>query len=139
MTWLAFRNRLPTQDSLGYLHIINRCDLCKGDLETMPHLFFLCPFTCRIWGKIREWLGMENQMTTLRSSVKWIIKKCKGSTLKAKAVRIAFCAAAYHIWRARNACRFDDCLKTEDEVIAKIKHVVYKILFSLYPHDLIKF
>ncbi|CAH9069061.1 unnamed protein product [Cuscuta epithymum] len=47
--WLALRNRLPTQDNLGYLHIVN---CCKGGLETTPHLFFRCHYTCRVCEKI---------------------------------------------------------------------------------------
>ncbi|CAH9071106.1 unnamed protein product [Cuscuta epithymum] len=137
--WLALRNRLPTQDSLGYLYIVNRCDLCKGGLETIPHLFFCCPFACRVWDKIRAWVGFGNQMNTLLSAIKWISKKRKGSTLKAKAGRLAFCATVYHIWQARNNARFDEGMKSEDDVVAKIKHVVYKILYSIYPHDLVKF
>ncbi|CAH9110833.1 unnamed protein product [Cuscuta europaea] len=81
--WLALRNLLPTQDSLGYLHIVNRCDLCKGGLETIPHLFFLRPFTCRVWQHIRNWMGLRHEMTTLLSAVKWIMKTHRGSTLKA--------------------------------------------------------
>ncbi|CAH9100586.1 unnamed protein product [Cuscuta epithymum] len=137
--WLALRNRLPTQDSLGYLHIVNRCDLCKGGLETIPHLFFLCPFTCRVWQHIRSWMGLKHDMTTLLSAIKWIMKTHKGSRMKAKAVRLAFCAAVYYIWHARNACRFDGSTKKEEEIIAKIKHVVYKIIYSIYPHDFISF
>ncbi|CAH9076372.1 unnamed protein product [Cuscuta epithymum] len=137
--WLALRNRLPTQDSLGYLHIVNRCDLCKGGLETIPHLFFQCPFSCRVWDRIKAWIGLGHQMTTLLSAIKWITKTHKGATLKAKTGRLAFCAVAYYIWQARNEMRFDEGKKTEDDVVAKIKHVVYKILFSIYPHDLIKF
>ncbi|CAH9148298.1 unnamed protein product [Cuscuta epithymum] len=90
--WLALRNRLPTQDSLGYLHIVNRCDLCKGGLETIPHLFFRCPFTCRVWQQVRNWIGMRHDMTTLLSAIKWITKSNRGSTLKAKAARTAFVA-----------------------------------------------
>ncbi|CAH9115366.1 unnamed protein product [Cuscuta europaea] len=137
--WLAFRNRLPTQDNLEYLHIVNRCDLCKGGLETMPHLFFVCPFSCRIWEQVKNWLGLRHHMTTIWSSVKWILKEHKGSKLKGKAVRIAFCATLYHIWQARNANRFDGNCRKEDELIAKIKHVVYKILFNIYPREMIKF
>ncbi|CAH9133061.1 unnamed protein product [Cuscuta epithymum] len=137
--WLALRNRLPTQDNLSYLHIVNRCDLCKGGLETMPHLFFLCPYTCRVWEHIKDWLGLTREMSTLNSSVKWILKNHKGSKIKGKAARIAFCATVYYLWHARNANRFDEADVKEEETIAKIKHVVYKILFSIYPHDLVKF
>ncbi|CAH9147761.1 unnamed protein product [Cuscuta epithymum] len=137
--WLALRNRLPTQDNLGYLYIVNRCDMCKGGLETIPHLFFQCLFAGRVWTQIRNWMGFGHQMTTLLSSIKWIMKEHKGSRLKAKAARLAFCATVYYVWRARNACRFDGSMPKEEEIVVKIKHVVYKILYSLYPHDLIGF
>ncbi|CAH9084953.1 unnamed protein product [Cuscuta europaea] len=137
--WLALRNRLPTQDSLGYLHIVNRCDLCKDGLETIPHLFFLCPFTCRVWQHIRIWMRLGRDMTTLLSAVKWIMKTHRGSTLKAKAARLAFCATIYYIWHGRNEIRFEGGSKTEGDIIAKIKHVVYKVLYNLYPHELINF
>ncbi|CAH9085418.1 unnamed protein product [Cuscuta europaea] len=137
--WLALRNRLPTQDSLGYLYIVNRCDLCQGGLETIPHLFFLCPFTCRVWHHVRSWMGLRHEMSTLLSSIKWIKKTHKGSTLKAKAARIAFCATVYYIWHARNEGRFDGKMKKEEEVVAKIKHVMYKVLYNIYPHELITF
>ncbi|CAH9071145.1 unnamed protein product [Cuscuta europaea] len=137
--WLAFRNRLPTQDNLSYLNMVNWCDLCKGSLETTPHLFFVCSFVCSIWTKIRDWIGITKQMTTLEKAIKWIRKDHEGALIKSKAVRLAFCATIYWVWHTRNAYRFDDITKTEDDVVAKIKHVVYKILYNIYPYDLITF
>ncbi|CAH9082499.1 unnamed protein product [Cuscuta epithymum] len=102
-------------------------------------MFFLCPFTCRVWERVQAWIGVGHQMTTLLGAIKWISKMHKGATVKAKAGRLAFCATTYYIWQARNETRFDEGKKTEEDVVAKIKHVVYKILFSIYPHDLIKF
>ncbi|CAH9131358.1 unnamed protein product, partial [Cuscuta epithymum] len=84
-------------------------------------------------------MGLRHEMTTMLSAVKWITKTHKGSKLKAKAARIAFCATVYYIWHARNVIRFDDGKKTEEDIIMKIKHVVYRILFSIYPHELVYF
>ncbi|CAH9094512.1 unnamed protein product [Cuscuta epithymum] len=137
--WLAFRNRLPTQDNLAYLYMVNRCDLCKGGLETIPHLFFLCSFACRVWTRIRDWIGIKRQMTTLEKAVKWIRTEHRGALMKSKAIRLAFCATIYWLWHTRNASRFEDTMKTEEDVVAKIKHVVYKILYNMYPYELINF
>ncbi|CAH9085405.1 unnamed protein product [Cuscuta europaea] len=103
-----------------------------------------CPPDCKpdvgqVWSKVRAWIGMPRQMTTLDSSVKWIKKDHAGAGVKAKAARIAFIYTIYWIWRVRNATRFDDAKAHEEEVFARIQYMVYKILFSIYPHELIMF
>ncbi|CAH9133447.1 unnamed protein product [Cuscuta epithymum] len=82
-------------------------------------------------------MGFGHQMNTLLSVIKWISKSRKGENLKAKAARLAFCAAAYYIWHARNSVRFDEGKNSEDDVVAKVKHMVYKILYSIYPYEMI--
>ncbi|CAH9073233.1 unnamed protein product [Cuscuta europaea] len=84
-------------------------------------------------------MRLGHDMTTLLSAVKWIMKTHRGSTPKAKAARLAFCATVYYIWHGRNEIRFEGGSKTEGDIIAKIKHVVYKVLYNLYPHELINF
>ncbi|CAH9111778.1 unnamed protein product [Cuscuta europaea] len=46
--WLAFRNRLATFDNLHRLDVVNICPFCKGGPETVPRLFFACPFAGNI-------------------------------------------------------------------------------------------
>ncbi|CAH9067604.1 unnamed protein product [Cuscuta epithymum] len=76
-------------------------------------------------------MGLGHEMTTLLSSIKWITKTHKGSTLKAKAARLAFCASVYYIWHTRNENLFDDGTKTEDNVIAKVKHMLIGVFGAL--------
>ncbi len=139
IAWLAFRNRLATYDNLSRLDVINTCPFCKGEPKTVPHLFFGCKFTGTVWSKLRAWIGMPREMSTLESSVKWIRKDHAGVGIKAKALRIAFIYTIYWLWRVRNATRFDDKKTHEEDVFARIQYMVYKILYSIYPHELITF
>ncbi|CAH9122317.1 unnamed protein product [Cuscuta epithymum] len=59
--------------------------------------------------------------------------------VQAKASRIVFCFSIYWIRSTRNATRFDGLAPKEEDVFAKIKYIVYKILYSLYLHDLVVF
>ncbi|CAH9125273.1 unnamed protein product [Cuscuta epithymum] len=84
---------------------------------------------------VNEWLGMPRLMGTLASSVKWIKKERSGANVQAKASRIALYFSIYWIWRVRNAATFDGVTPKEDDVFARIKYIVYKVLYSIYPYD----
>ncbi|CAH9145483.1 unnamed protein product [Cuscuta epithymum] len=137
VTWLAFRNRLATCDNLHRLDVDNTCVLCKGGPETVPHLYFECFFSGKVWAMMKAWIGIPRMMGTLASAVKWIKKERSGASVRAKAARIAFSCTIYSLWRVRNAARFDDFLPKEEEVFARIQYVVYKILYCIYPYDLV--
>ncbi|CAH9089943.1 unnamed protein product [Cuscuta europaea] len=138
-TWLTFRNRLATCDNLHRLDVVNICVMCKGGPETASHLYFECPFSGKIWSLVKNWIDMPRLMGTLSSSVKWIKKERSGATIKAKATRIAFCFSVYHIWRTRNAIKFDGTSPKVEDVFARIKYIVYKVLYSIYSHELVVF
>ncbi|CAH9050033.1 unnamed protein product [Cuscuta europaea] len=137
--WLAYRNRLPTYDNLVYLNVANICPFCKGEPETVPHLFFECSCTGQLWRNVKDWLGISRQMTSLRSAIKWMQRECKGVHIRAKATRIAFSYTIYWIWRTRNAIRFDGATLKLEDMLAKIKFMMYKVLYSLYPYHMITF
>ncbi|CAH9074929.1 unnamed protein product [Cuscuta europaea] len=137
MVWLAFRNRLATFDNLRRLDVVNICPFCKGGPESVPHLFFACVFAGNVWQKVKRWLQLPRRMGTLHSSLNWIKKERQGSGIKAKAARIAFCYTVYWIWRTRNATCFDGLTPREDDVFARIQYITYKILYSIYPFELV--
>ncbi|GAA0160764.1 hypothetical protein LIER_17244 [Lithospermum erythrorhizon] len=77
--WLSCRKRLATRDSLSFMNLDDvTCVFCRNADETLPHLFFSCPFTSAIWSTLRSWLGIRRQMTTLESAIKWIKKEHDG-------------------------------------------------------------
>jgi hypothetical protein len=58
--WLAIRNRLWTSDWLERRGWDNcgLCPLCNQHNETAAHLFSHYRYTKRLWGMIRDWLGL---------------------------------------------------------------------------------
>ncbi|KAG9156207.1 hypothetical protein Leryth_021617 [Lithospermum erythrorhizon] len=60
--------------------------------ESCAHLFFACPFSLAIWNHIRTWLGIQRQMSTLESAIKWIKKNRRAR---------ACVLLALHVWCTR--------------------------------------
>ncbi|CAH9083664.1 unnamed protein product [Cuscuta europaea] len=139
ITWLAFRGRLATYDSLGFLDVINICPFCKGGPETVSHLYFECSFTGQVWNMIRDWLGITRQMNTLSSAVKWMKKEHNGANVKAKAVKLSFCYTIYWTWRMRNMICFEKTTTTVIDMVKHIKFMVYKVLYYMYPIERVTF
>ncbi|KAI5667098.1 hypothetical protein M9H77_16951 [Catharanthus roseus] len=48
--------------------------------EDLPHLFFACSFIADVWNNIKRWAGLRRSMTTIRSSLKWLMKESRGSS-----------------------------------------------------------
>jgi len=95
--WLAARKRLPTKDRLSFLHVEGSCVLCVGNMESEAHLFFQCPFSSLLWRRIRDWLGISREMSTISSALKWIKKEARGSSVRAKAIKVGLACTVYHI------------------------------------------
>jgi hypothetical protein len=78
------------------------CVLCFCLAETCDHLFFLCPFTHKIWNKVFEWLGVVNLVQNVGcvhfTSFSELLKPCR---LK-KVRHLIWCATTWCIWSLRN-------------------------------------
>jgi hypothetical protein len=59
--WLALQNRLWTNDRLEKRGWPNgrHCKLCNQAFETVNHLLVNCRFTIRLWGLLKDWLGLQ--------------------------------------------------------------------------------
>ncbi|CAI9106245.1 OLC1v1005360C1 [Oldenlandia corymbosa var. corymbosa] len=67
--WLIWKGKLWTRDRLMQYNISvqdENCCLCTGQKETIEHLFFLCPFSSELIGKMKNWLGIRNLATNMR-------------------------------------------------------------------------
>ncbi|CAH9135532.1 unnamed protein product, partial [Cuscuta epithymum] len=105
-------------------------------LETIEHLFFNCCDTGLVWRDICAWVGMKRAGFTLSSVVKCCKKDFGGARLRSKAVTLAFCATIHTIWKARNENIFP---LTDQGLTMQIKVATYKILYRLYPPEMIDF
>ncbi|KAL0305326.1 UNVERIFIED_CONTAM: hypothetical protein Sangu_3037200 [Sesamum angustifolium] len=131
--------RLSTRDRLMFLQEDSSCSLCINMQETAKHLFFECPFSNFVWTNIRQWLGIRRHMSTLLSAVKWLIKEKTRSSVQNKARLIALACTVYSLWRHRNEVIFEGKTPCPEELVISIKITVYRILLSLFPHELITY
>lgn len=134
--WLSLRGRLYTKNKW----IVNqdrKCSLCKTSTETIEHLFFCCTFVRAVWAKVRCWLGINREMTTLLSVIKRIKKDFRGALIKSKVVVIALASTVYFIWKMRNEATFTNKATDVSFVFSTIQYNVYSIIYSLYPVEVV--
>ncbi|XP_042041211.1 uncharacterized protein LOC121786644 [Salvia splendens] len=106
--WFRPRGRLYTRNHLHFLENLDpTCQLCRWEEEPADHLFFKCPKTWAVWGKIMPWLGIARRLTTIRSVIKWARRQIRGSQIVQMAIRIALMASVAIIWRTWNKVIFD--------------------------------
>ncbi|KAL0317542.1 UNVERIFIED_CONTAM: hypothetical protein Sangu_2168500 [Sesamum angustifolium] len=129
--------RLSTRDRLMFLQEDSSCSLCINTQETAKHLFFECPFSNFVWTNIRQWLGINRRMSTLLSAVKWLIKEKMRSSVQNKARLIALACTVYSLWRHRNEVIFEGKTPCPEGLVISIRITVYRILLTLFPHELI--
>jgi hypothetical protein len=124
--WLLTQKRIWTADRLQKRGWPNcgLCPLCKQTTESIDHLFVGCRFTLRIWGYIREWLGipniLPNQWTGLPIKT-WWDKMTSGSTPNRKAIASLTLLVTWEVWNERNARVFRNNHSPSMVVLDRIK------------------
>ncbi|KAI5683565.1 hypothetical protein M9H77_04793 [Catharanthus roseus] len=107
LLWLAVLDRHPTKDRLLFLDIDKSCNLCSRQEENLSHLFFACPFAADIWKSIKEWAGLRRDMSTISSSLKWLLKENRWISWKSTWRKLCFAATLYYVWKCRNCVIFE--------------------------------
>ncbi|XP_074265795.1 uncharacterized protein LOC141588241 [Silene latifolia] len=131
---LAVQDCLPTIDNLNRrgLVIINRCPLCEAALENRNHLFFLCPFSARLWKSISCWLKLGTVSCSLSRIITWYKSHVRGKNSWKRACRCALLAAIYTLWQERNSRIFNGGRKSIGQLFSEVKFVVYNRLLHIH-------
>jgi hypothetical protein len=78
--WLLLNGSICTKGFLAERRIINYeealCPLCCKEIETIHHLFHLCPTLWSLWGRLFSWFGcvdccQKTQIITFRNGPAW--------------------------------------------------------------------
>jgi hypothetical protein len=124
--WRLLQNKLATRDELSNRGIIldpvhKTCVLCFCLAETCDHLFFLCPFTHKIWTMVGEWLGVANFMQNVGCAhFTNFGALLKPGRLK-KVRHLIWCATTWCIWSLRNNIIFRGSSFSIDGLMDNIK------------------
>lgn len=113
-----------------------RCVFCKSQNESISHLLFRCTFVNSVWRRVRSWLKINKNMSTLQSCVKWI-KEHRGALVRSKEIILAFAATIYTVWNTRNKLMFVGVPAVSDDILLTVKAHVYTVLYNLYPFEVV--
>ena len=102
-SWLFMLNRNPTMDRLVSwgIDLENCCLLCGNSPESRDHLFFLCPYSVRVWENAIGVLGFINPPVQWELVLHWL------SSVSTNPARLAAILQLWHgsiyvIWQERN-------------------------------------
>ncbi|PWA41098.1 hypothetical protein CTI12_AA559960 [Artemisia annua] len=125
LCWQVLSGKLPTRALLSRIGVISEnhheCPLCKGNVETIDHLFVHCKISLSIWWALVEGWGcmwvIPRSITDL--FVWW---KDMAKVIKCKEVWfMAFFSVLWHIWEARNKAVFSEKEVTSSQIIDLVK------------------
>ncbi|XP_074315598.1 uncharacterized protein LOC141651801 [Silene latifolia] len=126
---LVMENKLPTIDNLVHrgLHLINICVLCCQHSEDIHHLFFLCPFSSKVWIYMAAWLQTTSS-TSLDHVISWFQDHIRGCSLLSGRKRAGLMATIYFLWKERNSRIFRGISSNPESLSFHIQFVVVKRL-----------
>ncbi|GAV74772.1 zf-RVT domain-containing protein [Cephalotus follicularis] len=124
--WLAMRRAHRTRDKLLALEVINSasCVFNCGEVESLEHLFFHCPFSHNIWRVVLATCNILRPISQWMDEVQWMLDHARGHMFPALVRKLAFAASIYHIWLERNRRCFKNEFMPVQEIIDRIKHDV---------------
>ena len=79
-------------------------------------------------------MGFSRALTTLKATVKWIIKEARGTGVQAVAKKTGLACTVYCIWKYRNARMFEGQVSYPNCIIRDIKIQVYMVLRETFPN-----
>ncbi|XP_074315346.1 uncharacterized protein LOC141651538 [Silene latifolia] len=123
---LAAQGKLATVDNLQLrgFQLVNRCSLCKQDLETHQHLFFRCSFSLAAWTALQQWQHLSVRNSDLIENMKWSYASSSQVGWAASWFRTTLAAAIYGIWMERNGRIFKHQECTVQTVVTRVKYIV---------------
>ncbi|GKA59909.1 RNA-directed DNA polymerase, eukaryota, reverse transcriptase zinc-binding domain protein [Tanacetum coccineum] len=78
-----------------------KCSLCQCCMDSIEHLFFMCPYTNAVWGKIQKMLNVQLSYVW-HIIVDELIGLPNNKNVWSIVRRLVFGAAVYFIWQERN-------------------------------------
>ncbi|RVW63727.1 hypothetical protein CK203_052776 [Vitis vinifera] len=121
LAWLVAHGKVNTNDKLQlrrpYKALCPQwCILCKGNGESIDHLFLHCPVTIGLWHRLFNLVGL---IWVLQGALRtcWLLLLKLGNSLRGKTRwQIACLTLIWMVWQERNNRIFEDKGRTEEMV-----------------------
>ncbi|KAJ9542319.1 hypothetical protein OSB04_028825 [Centaurea solstitialis] len=119
--WLAFLDRLPTQDRLVAWSSNTEmlvCSLCKEVMDSRDHLFFQCHFSRVVWRLIRDDLGNTRDGDWSLIVQDLIHRRWNPGEVHKKCL---FVGGIYYIWQERNRRLFEGRKRDPSQLVRDLR------------------
>lgn len=126
--WRCFRKRIAVKEvilSMGINSTSTQCDVCKGNSESINHIFVDCPSAEQVWSKVKAWWGLNRNFGDCLVSVfEWLMTGAK-SRLHEKILQLVGFASIHMLWKNRNECVFENKSRSPEELFVRIQNDVF--------------
>ncbi|RVX09397.1 GTP-binding protein TypA/BipA-like [Vitis vinifera] len=122
LAWLVAHGKVNTNDKLQlrrpYKALCPQwCILCKGNGESIDHIFLHCPVTIGLWHRLFNLVGLVWVPLGSLEDMLVITFKGLGNSLRGKTLwQIACLTSIWMVWQERNNRIFEDKGRTEEMV-----------------------
>ncbi|RVW53835.1 hypothetical protein CK203_088568 [Vitis vinifera] len=122
LAWLVAHGKVNTNDKLQLRRPYKAlspqwCILCKGNGESIDHLFLHCPVTIGLWHRLFNLVGLIWVPPRSLEDMLVISFKGLGNSLRGKTLwQIACLTLIWMVWQERNNRIFEDKGRTEEMV-----------------------
>ncbi|GKA31569.1 reverse transcriptase zinc-binding domain-containing protein [Tanacetum coccineum] len=125
VVWMALQNKLMTQENIAKWKDDDgmKCSLCQCCMDSLEHLFFMCPYTNAVWGEIQKMLNVQLSYVW-HIIVDELIGLPNNKNVWSIVRRLVFGAAVYFIWQERNRRMFQNEKREVKNVVEIIKETV---------------
>ncbi|RVX09324.1 LINE-1 retrotransposable element ORF2 protein [Vitis vinifera] len=120
LAWIVAHGKVNTNDKLQlrrpYKSLCPQwCILCKGNGESIDHLFLLCPVTIGLWNKLFKLAGLDWVPPRSFEDMLVITFKGLGNSLRGKTLwQVACLTLVWIVWQERNNRIFEDKGRSEE-------------------------
>ncbi|XP_021996147.1 uncharacterized protein LOC110893345 [Helianthus annuus] len=121
-------NRIPTVEALekrGMVLIDDRCKFCNEGLDSVAHIFTVCPLALGLWEKISFWCRIPKFFIFSFRDLVEIHKFGARRSVERKAIHGIVLSACWVLWKARNNLRFNDKRSSIEEVFSEVMVVSF--------------
>ncbi|OIT00034.1 hypothetical protein A4A49_59923, partial [Nicotiana attenuata] len=101
------------------------CPLCNTEAETLNHLFFVCPFSKRIWAAMLGWMQIDRAVMEWDHELQWAEQHCRGRSAAAEIYRMVLVGSIYYIWQERNARVFQETSRTAEMITRSLTQDIH--------------
>ena len=118
--------------------IDGRCVLCNQHMETRDHLFFSCPYSAEVWGRLSGNL-MGSHFSTNWNDIVIFVSQKKLDRVKLFLTRYVLHTTVYALWRERNAKKHGDVSTPSAVLFRTIDRLVKNMVMLLNSPNEMRF